>query len=135
LSADLKSIFTTSGLPCLGGTGIAVSSASKNPEAAFKAALTLAKGDVQSTVYTKAGGQPGNLRAWKSRECNEITNYLFRNTLRTLEGGLIGRHVIGWPDIQMEISKIIHPSLVAKKLTGKEVSLIADLYDRYAVIE
>ena len=120
---------------CLGGTGIAVSSATKNPEAAFKAALTLAKGDVQSTVYTKAGGQPGNLRAWKSRECNEITNYFFRNTLRTLERAWIRPPVIGWPDIQMEISKIVHPSLVAKKLTGKEVGLIAQLYDRHAVIE
>ena len=32
-------------------------------------------------------------------------------------------------------SKIVHPSLVAKKLTGKEVALIAELYDRHAVIE
>ena len=34
-----------------------------------------------------------------------------------------------------DVAKIVHPSLVAKKLTGKEVSLIAELYDRYAVIE
>jgi hypothetical protein len=43
--------------------------------------------------------------------------------------------VIGWPDIQMEISKIVHPSLVAKKLTGKEVAAIAKLYDQFAEVE
>ncbi len=120
---------------CLGGTGIAVSCATKNPEAAFKAAFTLAKGDVQSTVYTKAGGQPGNLRAWKSRECNEITNYFFRNTIRTLERAWIRPPVIGWPDIQMEISKIVHPSLVAKRISGKESNLISVLYNQFAEVE
>lgn len=85
---------------------------------------------MQSTVYTKAGGQPGNLLAWNSRERNEITNQCFRNTLRTLERAWIWPHVIGLPDFQMEISKLFSPS-PSKKINGKEISLIFGLYHQF----
>lgn len=113
----------------LGGTGIAISSASNNPNAAFAAALELTGAKVQSSVYTLSGGQPGNLRAWKNMECNLLTNNFFQNTLRTLERAWTRPNVIGWPDIQMAISKIIYTSLIEKKIKGFEVDRISQILD------
>lgn len=69
----------------LGGTGLAVSSASKHIEAAVKYAEYANSEQIQRSIYTDNGGQPGHLKAWQDEESNRITNNYFRTTLPTLE--------------------------------------------------
>ncbi len=115
----------------LGGAGVAVSSKSKNPKAAAEAAMLLSLPEIQATTYGLAGGQPGNLIAWKDQLLNEVSNNFFRNTLRTLENAWVRPRVLGWPDVQYQSSLIIHKCLVEKKVSKKDVEEIASTYDKY----
>jgi multiple sugar transport system substrate-binding protein len=115
----------------LGGAGVAISSKSKNPKAAAEAAMLLSLPDIQATTYGLGGGQPGNLVAWKDQLLNEVSNNFFRNTLRTLENAWVRPRVLGWPDVQYQSSLIIHKCLVEKKVSKKDVEVIASTYDKY----
>ena len=115
----------------LGGAGIAVSSASGNPQAAGRAALALSSPQVQAGVYGLSAGQPGNLQAWKSRHLNAISENFFSNTLRTLEGSWVRPRVLGWPDVQYQTSLLIHEVLVQKQVTRANIESMACMYQKY----
>lgn len=108
----------------LGGAGIAISSATKHPELAGAIAAYLTLAHAQAGLYSSGGGQPGNLRAWRSPELNELTAGFFRNTLRTLERAWVRPRILGYPDYQLAVSQIIHSVLVARSLGKKTVSEI-----------
>lgn len=111
----------------LGGAGIAVSSATKHPELAVAIARTLAGGDVQAGPYTEGGGQPGNLRAWRSEARNAETVNFFRNTLRTLERAWVRPRVLGWPDLQLALSHIVHDCLTARRWDARTLDALEAL--------
>ena len=115
----------------LGGAGIAISSATKNVAKAAEVAMLLSLPEVQSTTYVAAGGQPGNLVAWKSQSANAMTANFFRNTLRTLERAWVRPRVLGWPDIQFQSSQVIHKALVDRKVTQSTVEEISGMYEKY----
>ncbi|WP_258104696.1 ABC transporter substrate-binding protein [Marinoscillum sp. MHG1-6] len=69
----------------LGGTGLAVSASSANKEWAVKFAEEVVSGEIQATLYTENGGQPGHLKAWESETNNLLTHHFFKNTLETLQ--------------------------------------------------
>ena len=115
----------------LGGAGIAVSSATKDPVAAMKAAQLLALPEVQATTYGLNAGQPGNLVAWKNHHLNEVTHNFFANTLRTLERAWVRPRILGWPDVQYETSQVIHKILLHRKVSRADVTSINSLYDQY----
>ncbi len=100
----------------LGGAGVAVSATTPHPELAIAAATTLAGAEAQAGPYTAGGGQPGNLRAWRSDAANESTRGFFRNTLRTLERAWVRPRVLGWPDLQLELSHIVHDAILARRV-------------------
>jgi len=112
----------------LGGAGIAVSSKSKNPQLAAHIALLLSSPDIQSTAYMQAGGQPGNLAAWKSAQVNQFTNNFFINTLRTLERAWVRPRIFGWPEVQFASSQIIHRILTEKKFLTQDLNAIEETY-------
>jgi multiple sugar transport system substrate-binding protein len=121
----------------LGGAGIAVSSATKHPELAAAIAAYLTLAHAQAGLYSSGGGQPGNLRAWRSPELNELTAGFFRNTLRTLERAWVRPRILGYPDYQLAVSQIIHSALVARRFSKKTVSEIqaqAELYLREVIL-
>ena len=115
----------------LGGAGIAISSKSKNPQAAAAAAILLSSPEIQATTYGLAGGQPGNLVAWKNGALNDQTLNFFRNTLRTLERAWVRPRVLGWPDVQYQSSLIIHRALTSRQVNASVVSEIASTYEKY----
>jgi len=115
----------------LGGAGVAISSKSKNVEAAATAAILLSLPEIQATTYGAAGGQPGNLVAWKNGALNDQTLNFFRNTLRTLERAWVRPRVLGWPDVQFQSSLVIHNALTSRKVSASVVSEIASMYERY----
>lgn len=112
----------------LGGAGIAVSRESSNPKLAAEVAYLLSSPHIQSTTYVDAGGQPGNLEAWKSNQANAITNNFFVNTLRTLERAWVRPRIYGWPEVQYASSQIIHKVLTEKKFSQADLSAIEDTY-------
>ena len=112
----------------LGGAGIAVSSKSSDPKLAAEVAYLLSSPQIQSTTYVSAGGQPGNLEAWKSGQANAITNNFFINTLRSLERAWVRPRIYGWPEVQYASSQIIHKVLSEKKFSQADLSAIEDTY-------
>ncbi len=115
----------------LGGAGIAVSSASKNPQLAAEVAFLLSSPEVQSDTYVVGGGQPGNLVAWKSGFANEITGNFFANTLRSLERAWVRPRIYGWPEVQYASSQIIYKILTEKKLVEADLEAIEDCYEAH----
>ncbi|MEQ8548094.1 MAG: extracellular solute-binding protein [Cyclobacteriaceae bacterium] len=73
----------------LGGTGLAVSESSQQKEWAVKFAQEVVSSEIQSTLYTENGGQPGHLQAWMSESNNMLTNNFFTNTLSTLQEAFV----------------------------------------------
>lgn len=73
----------------LGGTGLAVSSASANIELACQYAAYTASPLIQETLFFDAGGQPGHRRAWLSQETNRRCANFFTNTLQTLDNSYL----------------------------------------------
>ncbi|WP_127473227.1 extracellular solute-binding protein [Microbacterium sulfonylureivorans] len=113
----------------LGGAGVAVSSATKHPELAAAVAVTLAGAGAQVGSYTVGGGQPGNLRAWKSAALNDLTRNFFGNTLRTLEGAWIRPRRLGWPEMQLAMSHIVHDCLVERRVAPGAIDRLEALAD------
>ena len=112
---DIPSFDGRAGGSTLGGAGVAVSASTRHPELAIAAAAILAGAEAQVGPYTAGGGQPGNLRAWRSDRANETTHGFFRNTLRTLERAWIRPRVLGWPDLQLALSHLVRDAVVARR--------------------
>ena len=128
---DIPSFDGRAGGSTLGGAGIAVSASTPHPQLAVAVAATLAGAEVQAGPYGLGGGQPGNLRAWRSDELNGATANFFRNTLRTLERAWVRPAVLGWPDLQLELSHILHDGLVARGFDGTALDRIEALPTRF----
>jgi multiple sugar transport system substrate-binding protein len=133
---DIPSYDGRAGGATLGGAGIAVSSATRHPELAAAVAVTLAGATAQAGSYTVGGGQPGNLRAWKSEALNDLTQNFFGRTLRTLERAWVRPRVLGWPEMQLAMSHIVHACLVDRRVTPAtldSLEVLADLHLRELV--
>jgi len=128
---DIPSFDGWAGGSTLGGAGIAVSASTPHPQLSVAVAATLAGAEVQAGPYGLGGGQPGNLRAWRSDELNRVTNGFFRNTLRTLERAWVRPAVLGWPGLQLELSHILHDGLVARSFDQTAIDRIEALPSRF----
>lgn len=128
---DIPSLDGRAGGSTLGGAGVAVSATTRHPDEAITAALMLAGAEVQSGTYTDGGGQPGNLRAWKSEAMNGLTHGFFGNTLRTLERAWVRPRVLGWPDLQLELSHIVRDAVKARAAPDSVLDRIGELPQKY----
>lgn len=128
---DLPSFDGQSSGSTLGGAGIAVSATTRHPELASAVAATLAGAEAQIGAYTVGGGQPGNLRAWRSDADNEATRGFFRNTLRTLERAWVRPRVLGWPELQFALSHLVRDAILAHRVDAAVLDAIEGLPERY----
>jgi multiple sugar transport system substrate-binding protein len=128
---DLPSFDGRSGGSTLGGAGVAVSASTRYPELAFAVATTLAGAEAQLGQYTAGGGQPGNLRAWRSDAANAATHGFFRNTLRTLERAWVRPRVLGWPDLQFALSHLVRDAIIARHVDDGLLDRIESLPGDY----
>lgn len=124
---DIPSFDGRSGGSTLGGAGIAVSATTPHPELARAAAATLAGSEAQIGAYTAGGGQPGNLRAWRSEATNAATHGFFRNTLRTLERAWVRPRVAGWPELQLALSHLVRDAIIARRVDDELLDRIERL--------
>lgn len=99
----------------LGGTGIAVSAFSKNPEAAIDFAYWIASGSVQKTDYAQAGGQPGHAQAWEDDAVNRAAADFYRATRATLEAAWVRPRHDGYMGFQQAASDRLNEGLLRRQ--------------------
>ncbi|MCC7524684.1 MAG: extracellular solute-binding protein [Chitinophagaceae bacterium] len=73
----------------LGGTGLSVSASCKHKNEAILFTGWIGSREVQSTIYTANGGQPGHRLAWEDEDNNRMTNGYFMNTLPALDSAFV----------------------------------------------
>lgn len=108
----------------LGGAGLAISCATKHPEAALAYAQFVASPETQKTIYANAGGQPGHRAAWQNSGLNGATNNFFADTLETLDAAWVRPRFPGFIAFQDEASKIVHEYLVRG---GNETKVLEEM--------
>ena len=73
----------------LGGTGLAISSASAHRDEALAYAKWLVSQEHQRGTYFREGGQPASLAAWTDPEVNAASDDFFSGTLQTLRSAYV----------------------------------------------
>ncbi len=84
----------------LGGTGISISAGCKDIELALDFSLYCASAQVQSNIYTYAGGQPVRKEAWLSNDLITFTGGFFSDSLTAHETALIRPRYSGYVALQ-----------------------------------
>ncbi|WP_422041257.1 extracellular solute-binding protein [Roseibium sp.] len=107
----------------LGGTGLAVSSRTRQPELCSRFVAWVAGADCQSGIYARANGQPGNAVAWGSAEVNEPVLNAYWNTRLTHEAAWLRPRHDGYMAFQQEGSEIVNAALTGE--TGVDEAIAA----------
>ena len=101
--------------PCmgsaLGGTGIAVSAFSHEPDAALDYAYYVASGAVQRGAFAASGGQPGHAEAWADAAVNAPVHDFYRATRATLQGAWVRPRHKGYMPFQHRAAELINLAL------------------------
>jgi len=112
----------------LGGTGIAVSAFSENPDAAIDFAYWIASGEVQKADYATTGGQPGHADAWEDASVNLATADFYRATRATLNGAWVRPRHDGYMDFQQSASDRLNEGLLQRQSAKAVVGDINRLF-------
>lgn len=108
----------------LGGTGLAISSFTKNKTWSIRYASWVVSAEIQSTLYVANGGQPGHRAAWQSETANYYCNDFFMNTLAALDSAYLRPGYNGYLHFQDHAGILLHeyllgsgrPEIVLKKM-------------------
>lgn len=84
----------------LGGTGISISMGCKEIELALDFSLYCASADIQSNIYTYAGGQPVRKEAWAANNLMSFTGQFFSDSYQSHENALIRPRYNGYVALQ-----------------------------------
>jgi len=95
----------------LGGTGLALSASRPNRATAVDYARFTASPEIQRTLYTSSGGQPGHRLAWTDAANNRVTGDYFLRTLPVLDHAWLRPRHAGYQHFQDVASPIIHDAL------------------------
>jgi multiple sugar transport system substrate-binding protein len=114
----------------IGGTGIAVSSRSKNIAVAVDYACWIASADCQRGLYFDAGGQPANAAAWDDVHCNAATLDFFSGTRRTLDNVYVRPRYDGYLGFQDAGGTIINAFLRGQCAIGETADRLEAAYQR-----
>lgn len=114
----------------LGGTGIAVSAFSENPDAAIDFAYWIASGDIQKADYATAGGQPGHADAWEDNIVNQATTDFYRATRATLDAAWVRPRHDGYMAFQQSASDRLNEGLLQRQSARTVVSDINRLFEK-----
>lgn len=110
----------------LGGTGIAVSARTAQPELCTRFALWLASAELQRGLYAAHNGQPGNARAWGDATVNAAVGHAYAQTRLTHEAAWLRPRHLGYMGFQEEGSHILIDAMTGR--LGHETAL--DALDR-----
>jgi len=119
----------------MGGVGLAVSSRCKNVTPAMKYLKYITSTTIQEKIYTPNGGQPGNLKAWKSKKNNIICHDFFNNTIKTLVHAYVRPQHPGWNIFQELGASLLHQSIIQNIRSEKVMKDLNQLYQSVAYHE
>lgn len=108
----------------LGGTGLAVSSRTRQPELCSRFVAWVAGADCQSGIYARANGQPGNAVAWGSAEVNEPVLNAYWNTRLTHEAAWLRPRHDGYMAFQQEGSEIVNAALTGETAIDEAIKAL-----------
>lgn len=108
----------------LGGTGIAVSSRTANPQVCADFASFVASSECQAGLYASSNGQPGNAIAWGSAKVNEPVLNAYSNTRMTHEAAWLRPRHKGYMAFQQTGSEIINAALTGEMDLPAAISLL-----------
>ena len=112
----------------LGGTGIAVSAFSAEPDAAAAFARWVAGAEAQCGPYLAGGGQPAHRAAWSDALANEATLDFFRNTRATLEGAWVRPRHDGYMSFQDRAARRLQQALEARESAAAAIAALNRLH-------
>ncbi len=95
----------------LGGAGLAVSALRPRAAASFDFARFVASPEIQRTLYTRSGGQPGHRSAWLDAGNNRLTGDFFARTLPALDRAWVRPRHAGHPAFQQRAGPVVHAAL------------------------
>lgn len=105
----------------LGGTGLALSGLRSPSDELLAYAAYAASGQVQRTLTTPVGGQPGHRTAWLDETNNILTHGYFRDTLPALEVAWLRPRYCGYPEFQESAGPVLQRAL--RRLAGDSETL------------
>ncbi|WP_299471942.1 ABC transporter substrate-binding protein [uncultured Roseibium sp.] len=112
----------------LGGTGLAVSSKTSEPEVCSEFAAWVAGSDCQSGIYANANGQPGNAVAWANPRVNEPVLDAYHNTRATHEAAWLRPRHDGYMAFQQTASEIVNAALTEEMGIQEAISELNDAF-------
>ena len=112
----------------LGGVGLAISAHCEAIKAAVDFVSYVAHPDNQVGAYLQHAGQPGNLRAWKSKESNVLCHDFFIDTLETLQKAYVRPQHPGWNGFQEQGADLLHQGLVKNEPSHALIKQLNELY-------
>jgi len=113
----------------LGGTGLAVSARSANPQAAMDFAFWVAGAEAQRGPYAGGGGQPGNAVAWEDAAVNAPCLDFYRRTRATLEGAWVRPRHDGYIAFQGQGAERLNEGLRAGEGAAAVIADLNRLYE------
>lgn len=114
----------------LGGTGISISSGCKEIELALDFSLYCASGQVQSSIYTYAGGQPARKEPWLSKELMPFTGGFFSDSFLSHESALVRPRYNGYVSLQEKAGFPLQQFIKGDISTDKAWKTIEECYHK-----
>lgn len=111
----------------LGGAGLAISAACKNPQVAAEYAMMMAGAPCQRGIYVASGGQPGHRAAWTDAAANTMTNGFFKDTLATLDEAYLRPRYDRYIAFQTRASEIVYDALMDRLSIRDAIASMAAL--------
>ncbi len=112
----------------LGGTGLAVSALRPNRAAALAYARFTASAEIQRTLYTAAGGQPGHRGAWTDAQNNAFSGDYFARTLPVLDRAFLRPRHDGYMRFQENGGLLVHAALRGARTDAEALAQLDTLY-------
>lgn len=106
-----------------GGVGLALSAFSRHDTAVADFLRYVTDREIQRTLFTAAGGQPGRRSAWVDEESNALANDFFTGTLSTMTRSFLRPRTAGYPRFQVNAAYRLHELF----LLGAAPETIADV--------
>jgi len=127
---DVVSFGERPGRTTLGGSGLAVSAATEQPEEAARYAAFVNDGRTQRTLFVENGGQPGHRSAWLDRHADELANGFFQATLPTHDRAYLRPRYDGYIHFQDHAGPLVREYLDGH---GRPQDVVARLNELYRI--
>jgi len=112
----------------LGGTGLALSALRPHRETALAYARFAASAEIQRTLYTAAGGQPGHRSAWIDTANNQMSGDYFTRTLPVLDRAFLRPRHLGYMEFQAAAGPVVHAALRGTLADNEALAQLDALY-------